>query len=259
MCSFLLACALAHGARPVSAQAPAPSSSAPAPAASPAADPATTAAARALFERGVAAADAGDHATAAELLARSHALRASPVVAFNLAESLVVLGRLVEASETLAGVERDATHDELRVAAAERRAELARRIPLVTVVVRPTDTEVEVRLDGTALAPALRGIATPTDPGVHVATALRDGEEIARVEASLAEGQRTELALLVPAPVAPPPVSESGGDDTALIAVLTGVGVLVVAGLAVGLGVGLNQGGGPVEGNLSPPILRFGQ
>jgi hypothetical protein len=57
-------------------------------------------------------------------------------------------------------------------------------------------------------------------------------------------------------PIVEPPPS---GDDTVLIAVLTTVGVLVVAGVGIGLGVGLSQQTpGPVEGNLSPRVVRFG-
>jgi hypothetical protein len=230
-------------------------------------DPATTAAARSLFERGASAADAGDHATAADLLARSLALRSSPVVAFNLAQSLAQLGRLVEASETLVQAERGATNETLRAAAAELRAQIAARLAHVTVTVSPPDTDAEVRLDGSPLAAALRGTATPVDPGAHVATALREGVEVARVEVEVAEAQVADLPLVVPAPpppdevvivepiVEPPP----SGDDTVLIAVLTTVGVLVVAGVGIGLGVGLSQQTpGPVEGNLSPRVVRFG-
>lgn len=230
-------------------------------------DPATTAAARSLFERGASAADAGDHATAADLLARSLALRSSPVVAFNLAQSLAQLGRLVEASETLVLAERGATNETLRAAAAELRAQIAARLAHVTVTVSPPDTDAEVRLDGSPLAAALRGTATPVDPGAHVATALREGVEVARVEVEVAEAQVADLPLVVPAPpppdevvivepiVEPPP----SGDDTVLIAVLTTVGVLVVAGVGIGLGVGLSQQTpGPVEGNLSPRVVRFG-
>jgi hypothetical protein len=234
-------------------------------------DPATTAAARSLFERGASAADAGDHATAADLLARSLALRSSPVVAFNLAQSLAQLGRLVEASETLVLAERGATNETLRAAAAELRAQIAARLAHVTVTVSPPDTDAEVRLDGSPLAAALRGTATPVDPGAHVATALREGVEVARVEVDVAEAQVADLPLVVPAVVvAPPPPDEvvivepiveppPSGDDTVLIAVLTTVGVLVVAGVGIGLGVGLSQQTpGPVEGNLSPRVVRFG-
>jgi hypothetical protein len=237
-----------------------------------ASDPATTAAARSLFERGATAADAGDHATAADLLARSLALRSSPVVAFNLAQSLAQLGRLVEASETLVQAERGATNETLRVAAAELRGQIAARLAHVTVSVSPPDTDAEVLLDGAPLVAALRGTATPVDPGPHVATALREGVEVARVETTVTEAQSSELALVVPAVVVepppdevvviePPPIVEPppAGDDTVLIVVLTTVGVLVVAGVGIGLGVGLSQQTShPVEGNLSPGVVRFG-
>ena len=227
-----------------------------------ASDPATTAAARSLFERGATAADAGDHATAVDLLGRSLSLRPSPVVAFNLAQSLAQLGRLLEASEALVQAERDAVDATLREAAAALRAQLSARLAHLTVTVSPPDTDAEVRLDGAPLAAALLGTATPVDPGTHVASALREGVEVARVEATVAEAERGELSLVVPLatpivePVVEPPPA---GDDTVLIVVLTSVGVLVVAGLGIGLGVGLSsQAGTPVEGNLSPGIVRFG-
>ena len=240
-------------------------------------DPATTAAARSLFERGAAAADAGDHATAADLLRRSLALRPSPVVAFNLAQALTELGHLVEASELLVQVEREATNDALRTAAEALRAQVAPRLAHVTVLVAPADTDATVQLDGAELPAALRGTPTPVDPGPHVALALREGEEVARAEVTVAEAESGELALVVPAPapveivpeivepeiIAPPIVTpgetDQGGDDTVLIVVLVSVGVVAVAGLAVGLGVGLgSQGASTVGGNLSPGVLRFG-
>lgn len=238
-------------------QAPSPSS----------ADPTTTAAARSLFERGAEAADAGDHATAADLFARSQALRPSPVVAFNLAQSLAALGRLVEASELLVGVEHDATNDALREAASALRAEVAPRLAHVTVAISPPDTDAEVRLDGTVLVAALRGAPTPVDPGTHVATALREGVEVARAETTVIEGTSSELPIVVPAvtivdePIFEDPivVPVEHGDDTVLIVVITAVAVAVVGGVAIGLGVGLSsQGPSPVSGNLSPPVLRFG-
>ena len=60
-----------------------------------------TAAARALFQDGMAAVERGDYPTAADRLRRSVALRDSPVVRTNLALALIELGRLVEASEHL--------------------------------------------------------------------------------------------------------------------------------------------------------------
>lgn len=245
-------------------------------AAAQAADPATTAAARSLFERGAAAADAGDHTTAADLLRRSLALRPSPVVAFNLAQSLTALGELVEASELLVRVERDATNDALRHAAEGLRAQVSPRLAHVTVLVTPSETDATVQLDGTELPAALRGAPTPVDPGAHLVVALRGGEEVARAEVTVAEAETRELSLTVPEPVpvaiepeivepevvVPPtetPIVSEHGDDTVLIVVLVSVGVLAVAGLAVGLGVGLSsQGTGPVDGNLSPGVLRFG-
>ena len=56
------------------------------------------AAARALFEEGVAAADAGDFPRAADRFERSYALRPSAVVGYNLASALSRTGRLVEAA-----------------------------------------------------------------------------------------------------------------------------------------------------------------
>lgn len=232
-------------------------------------DAATTAAARSLFERGAAAADAGDHATAADLFGRSLALRPSPVVAFNHAQSLAQLGRLVEASEMLVGVEREATNDALRAAAAELRTQLAARLARVTVIVSPTDTDVDVQLDGAPLAVVLRGTATPVDPGPHAATAVRDGIEVARVEATVGEAESAELALVVPPvvevpqvvaiEVAPETTTPEAHDDTVLVVVLTTVGVLIVAGVGIGLGVGLTmQPASPIEGNLSPGVVRFG-
>ncbi|MBN8616983.1 MAG: hypothetical protein J0L92_40755 [Deltaproteobacteria bacterium] len=229
-------------------------------------DPATTAAARSLFEHGVAAADAGEHAAAAELLGRSLALRPSPVVAYNRAQSLAQLGRLVEASEMLVLAEQLASSDALHEAASALHAQLEARVSRLTVVTSE-ETDLVVQLDGRPLGSALLGTEMPIDAGPHVVSALRDGEVIASVERRIEEGESAVLTLVVPpraqpvALVATPGPQRTSGDgsiDLPLVIALTTVGALAVAGLAIGLGVGLSSAPSPVVGNLSPGVVRFG-
>jgi thioredoxin-like negative regulator of GroEL len=66
-----------------------------------------SAAARTAFEEGMKKADAQAWGEAAELFQRALSLRDSPVIRFNLAAALAELGRYVEASETLRGLEID--------------------------------------------------------------------------------------------------------------------------------------------------------
>jgi hypothetical protein len=87
----------------------------------------------------------------------------------------------------------------------------------------------------------------------HVATASRQGVEVARAEIVLGEGETGALDLAV---VEAPPPSR---DDTVLIVVITAVSVAVLIGAGVGVGVAATSTSeSPVSGNLSPPILRFG-
>lgn len=237
-------------------------------AAQPADSPERTAAARALFEQGMAAVDAGDWATAADHLRRSLALRASPVVRFNLALALSELGRFVEASEHLRAVQREAPEgsDAARLAS-ERLAAIVPRMGRLRIDLSGPREGAEVRLDGAAVPEPLLGVEQPADPGVRRVTLHRTERgaevELAAREVTVTSGSTARVSLEAPplpvptpeevaaratmpdpSPTTPPP-SDDGVERQwwfwTLIAVL-----VIGAGVAIGAGIAAS--------NQSPPV-----
>ncbi|UJR81300.1 hypothetical protein [Sandaracinus amylolyticus] len=212
-----------------------------------------TAAARALFQEGVACADRSDWSCAADRFARAHELRASAVIAYNLGHALVESGRLVEGTEILRRLVRDES------VAANVRADASRvirdaepRIGRLAVHLRGPHDDVSVALGTHELASSLLGTAAPVDPGEHVLEARRDGEIVASARVHIEPGGSEEIELEIPArperpaasaigpeaaartaldPTSPPDV-ESSDEGTWIALGVTG-GVLVVAAAVV--------------------------
>jgi hypothetical protein len=206
-----------------------------------------TAAARSLFREGVVCADAHDWACAADRFQRAYALRASPVIGYNLGTTLIALGRLVEGTEHLQAVARDDTSTAQMRADAQRAADaVAARLARVTVHVQGELEGVQLTIDGRALASSLHGAAAPVDPGDHLLEARRGREVVASAPFSSEPGGSSEVSIVVPdapelAPVAaaePAPriverivVTEAPpSDDGPWIGLGIGAGVLVIGG-----------------------------
>jgi len=247
-------------------------------------DAETTASARALFEEGVALSDRGDWPTAADRLRRSYALRPSSVVAFNLARADIQIGRLVEASELLRPIGRDAAAQQrLRDAASALLTEITPRIARLRIELRGDRSAVTIALDGRALPDAAIGVERPTDPGERVVTATRDDVEIASGRVTLAPGGSDSVTLELPrraaVRVATPTeaaqtttggddarssarlTSEEGGGGSALPWILVGTGAAVAIAATVIIIVVVGGGGAtadPVPGNLQPGVIEFG-
>lgn len=223
------------------------------------------AAARALFQEGVACADHRDWSCAADRFARAHEMRPSPVIAYNLGHALVEQGRLVEGAEMLRQALRDGSASAQVRADAGRMVEaLTPRIGRLTLHVRGPVEGVTIRIGDVEVPEALHGTSAPIDPGPHAISAVRGGEIVASATVEVAEGASVEAELTIPeapvvdtsvapepeearaeddaermiaTPVAPPP---SGSDEGLWIGLGVGAGVLVV-GAAVVLGVVLAQ------------------
>lgn len=242
-------------------------------------DPARVAAARALFQEGVTLARRGEYADATDRFRRAHALRPSAPIELNLASALVHQGALVEASEIFERILRDPSLPRAIRAQAERlRDELAPRLARLTVRLEGDASDVRVELDSRELEQAALGVALPIDPGAHEVRALRDGADVAVDRVELAEGERGELVLTIPARdevprealvVAPPAESPArttgrdapepqGGDDGVVI-VLGIVGALAVAGAVTAVAVVLTteQTPTPFSGNAMPGVLTW--
>jgi hypothetical protein len=169
-----------------------------------------TAAARALFDEGLALLDAERWEEAADRFQRALALRPSHQITYNLTTALVELGHLVRASELLRQVSRDPTATpEVRQAAEARRAQLLPRIASLTIVPGEDLDRADFFLDERPLEPVLIGVAIPVDPGSHVVTGRHTGRVVVRRELVILEGENAELNL---APAATPRETSGGAD-----------------------------------------------
>jgi hypothetical protein len=162
-----------------------------------------TGAARVLFEEGLAHADHGRWAEAADRFERAQALRASPEIAYNLSTALVRQGRLLRGSELLRQIVADEkAAPAVRQAAERRLAQLSRR--LAHLVVEPPLGGEEVFLDGRRLEPALLGLALPVDPGPHTVELRKGTATLFTRGLTFSEGQRRTVGMdrLWPSPAA---------------------------------------------------------
>ena len=170
-------------------------------------------AARALFNEARRLMSAGQFAAACPKLEESQRLRAGIGTQFNLAECYEKLGRSASAWSLYLRVAADTKAlgqpEREQVARARARALEARVAYLVLQVPAPV-AGLELTLDGSALGPAVWGIATPIDPGEHTVAAHARGyaewQEIAHIPDRAARITLEVPRLLpeaAPAPVKP--------------------------------------------------------
>ncbi len=236
-----------------------------------------TALARSLFEEGIAAADAGLWEDAADRFGRAYGLKPTAGIGFNWASALIELGRLVEAGERLRAILRDPTAPpELANEAQSKLDLIAPRIASLVVHVRGPTENVSVAVDGDALPEAAWGAGSPTDPGPHTVTLERNAEILASEAIVLADAERRELELTVPAKVAAalptvaPPLalstspaeSESKAERPLYKSwvLWTAVGVVVAAGAVTTVLLTSKDEASappPVLGDTDPPVIRW--
>jgi hypothetical protein len=176
------------------------------------ADAAETAAARSLAQEGIKLADAGRCEEAVEKLARAEKLHHAPVVLGRLGECQISQGKLVEGTENLRKVLREALPPEpaaVLVRARERASAVLERVKprigaLNIIVKGPRDNaEVEVVVDGQAMNAALLEADRPSDPGEHFVEASAPGFVSASARVSVGVGEKQSIVLtLEPAPKA---------------------------------------------------------
>lgn len=172
------------------------------------------AAARTLGTEGIKLANAGDCAGAVDKLARAEALYHAPTILGRLGECQVALGKLVEGTENLNRVIREALPANAPPAYAQARdraqgvldAALP-RIAKLRIVVEPNVAGLEVLVGDKPVPAALLGAERPTDPGTHQIVARAPGFLPASAEVTLAEGgaESVSLALVADPAAAPPP------------------------------------------------------
>jgi hypothetical protein len=209
-------------------------------------------AARELAVAGAEAFDKQDFATALDRFQRAESLYKVPSIAVMVARCLASTGRVVEAvdkyEETLRMPLDAAAPEAFQRAVADATAEVepARARVARVELHLPADAPVgsEVRLDGKPVPPALLGVATPVNPGVHHLTAHAPGRVPYRYDVTLAEGARqaVEISLLPVAteaprdtPPAPAPEAHQHRTSPLTIALLAGGGIAIAAGTVTGI------------------------
>ncbi len=205
---------------------------------------------------------------AADRFARALELKETPQIRYNLAESLVHLGRLVEASEQLRIIEEgeDVPPDVARPATALR-GTVEERLGRLRIDVRNMRTGVHVTLDGRDLPDAVIGVDHPVDPGRHLARlSVDDGEVIQSEEVMVADGATEVVQLVAPAlpPVAvgdagaqPADVAEDGDGGGSLWWLWTTLALAVVGGGVVAAYFIVNDMQSPTQGDFMPGVLEI--
>jgi hypothetical protein len=184
---------------------------------------AETAAARTLAVDGLKLAQAGKCDEAIPKLDRAEKLHHSAIVLSRLGECEVSQGKLVEGTEMLRKVLREALPPNpspaLSKAYEHAQTTLDSAKPkiagLTISVSAPQGTELHLTVDGQAVASTLLDSELPADPGDHVVEANAPGflKASARVTLSTADKKTVTLKLEVD-PNAPAPAAASASDDS---------------------------------------------
>ena len=167
-------------------------------------DDAQRAAARGLATDGLRAYEAGRWAEGLDLFQRAEALVHAPPHLLYIARASAKQGKLVQANEAYMKILREplaATAPKAFVdaqkAAHEEHAELAPRVPKLTIVLKGEAAgDANVTMDGVEVPRALVGVAQPADPGAHVLKATAPGWASRDVNIQIAEGS-SETATVV--------------------------------------------------------------
>jgi hypothetical protein len=158
-----------------------------------------TAAARSLFQEGVACSDHQDWPCAVDRFSSARALRSSPVILLNYAIALSHVGRIVEASEIYRALGRDTSAPAaLRAEATQAVTELEPRFGRLRARVTGSLDGVGLTLDGAEVAVSIVGVAVPGDPGDHVLEAHRAGAVVASARVHVESGATAEATLTIP-------------------------------------------------------------
>jgi hypothetical protein len=187
-------------------------------------DASETAAARSLALDGIKLADAGRCDEAIEKLARAEKLHHAPVVLGRLGECQVSLGRLVEGTETLRKMLREAVALDAPPVVSKARERAAAvlerakgRIGALHIVVKgPSETAgVLVNVDGQPMHAALLDADRPTDPGEHLVEASAPGYLAASTRVNVGSGDKQHVVLnLEPDPKARTAAGTAPGPDS---------------------------------------------
>lgn len=205
------------------------------------------AAARELFDEGIALETKGQWAQALDRFRKVAGVKNTPQVRFHVALCLENTGKLVDAlvefQRAQVEAEKDANAAMVASHAAKHVAELKERIPRVIVAVPAGVSGAALDIDGVPVTSSLIGTAIPLDPGKHRITVTAPKHAAFEQEVQLVERTKpiTVEAVLPPAddpapvvtvaPSAPEQPTSAGFGPWPWI--LGGTGVAAVAGGAV--------------------------
>lgn len=192
------------------------------------------AAARALFEEGLAHIEAERFDEAADRFERAYLLRPSAEIAYNLSSALIRKGRLVRASELLRVVAADdRAAEQVGSAARARLDEILPRLGRLTVHLVGAPSDAVVRLDGAVVDPAMLGVAIPVDPGRHTIAATWGTAPPLEKVVVVEEGGRVEASVPVAVPDARRETARAGRSRVWLWTALAAVAAGTAAAIAV--------------------------
>jgi tetratricopeptide (TPR) repeat protein len=157
--------------------------------------------ARALFQAGEAAVEAGRWADAVDSFRRAYELSNVPAALFNLGYALRALGRHREARDAFAELLREHPRfdRELREEARRYEAEAEARIAMVQLQGLAADIRHVLRFDGRPIADdGARPISLEADPGAHTLTVRLEGRTPFVWEGDLGPGQRLAIDVELP-------------------------------------------------------------
>lgn len=160
------------------------------------------AAARDLYNEGVALQQKSPQ-DALDKFQRSYAVFNAPTTYLHLVQCEVALGRLVEASEGYRALMRLALPPgsskpffDAQATASQELAQLDPRIPRVKVLVTPDKvTGVAIALDGQAFNVALVGAQRPVDPGAHKLVVTAPGYVAAEQAFDIKEREQKDVSV----------------------------------------------------------------
>ena len=216
-------------------------------------DTSRTATARVLFEEGLQYADEGSWQRAIERFRQTISLRDSAAVRYNLAQALIQVGDLVEASEEFNHIiNAPDTTQEVRQAAAEAITEIIPRLARLHIHLEGDLQDGEIRLDGRVLDIALLNIPVVCNPGLHRILISREGSEIEAREVEAVGGRMVEVRFHIAQPTATTAAlgAVAPHEPTPIVRrwwFWTVIGVVIAGGVTAG-----------VLANRSPPMPYIG-
>jgi hypothetical protein len=229
--------------------------------------PTERAAARKLFDDGKTKRDKGDVQGALDAFTQADAIMAVPTTRLAVARALAAAGRLLDARESAASVEKmpaagkePAPFVDARASAADLVRELDAKIPTLTFAVSgAAGDDLAIKVDDAVVSTDALRAPFKVNPGEHVVTASSAGKRVT-ADVTVAESERRTVTLVLPQGEvvhaaepegAPSPLAKPlllGGLGLAVV----GIGVGTVTGI-ISLGKTGDLGGQCVDNKCPPP------